>query len=282
MNIEFDFGSMSGSFVIKEPKCQGTCGLYFLINSGRIVYVGQSVSIESRVSQHFKEGVKVFDSAVVVPYGKEFLSLVEGALIRFIRPELNGKQPSAADPSRMQATVNSTSLSDAEIVGCFQRQEDLGPALERSICSRQPEITFTLPGDPVPKLKPIGQNDPDGTFDQWWKVYPNKVKKKQARKAWYKNDLNLIVDKLVADVENRKSNDRQWAEGYVPHPTTYINGERWEDDIQKSTPQQASMKLPRDVNKLMAFGTKMGYPARSGEDEQPYRDRLLLIMTRGQ
>jgi DNA-binding transcriptional MocR family regulator len=128
--------------------------------------------------------------------------------------------------------------------------------------------------------KPIGQNAPDGLFDQFWKVYPKKVKKVSARKAWNKHKLDSLVDALVADVKNRKANCRQWKDGYIPDPTTYINGERWEDEIQQITEQQAVMKLPKDLNKLMAFGTKMGFPARTGEDEQPYRVRLMGIMSR--
>ena len=101
-----------------------------------------------------------------------------------------------------------------------------------------------------------------------------KVKKQAAKKIWAKNKLNHLVDKLVRDVTNRKENCRRWKQGYVPDPTTYLNGERWEDEIQIDTPEQKKFTLPRNVDELMAFGTKMGMPARPGEDEFPYRQRL--------
>jgi hypothetical protein len=31
--------------------------------------------------------------------------------------------------------------------------------------------------------------------------------------------------------------DRQWVSGYIPLPTTYLNGERWEDEIESPNQQ---------------------------------------------
>lgn len=37
---------------------------------------------------------------------------------------------------------------------------------------------------------------------------------------------------ILADIPKRVQEDRSWKAGYVPHPTTYLNGERWNDAIQ--------------------------------------------------
>ena len=66
-------------------------------------------------------------------------------------------------------------------------------------------------------------------FERWWLIYPKKVKKKTAKATWMikKPDADL----LIADVENRQAHDGQWKRGFIPHPTTYLNGERWNDEL---------------------------------------------------
>lgn len=69
-------------------------------------------------------------------------------------------------------------------------------------------------------------------FDEFWSVYPKKVKKAESRKKWKLLKLDRIADQLIGDVQNRMENDAQWRKGFIPHPPTYINGERWNDDVE--------------------------------------------------
>ena len=82
------------------------------------------------------------------------------------------------------------------------------------------------------KEKPIGQSKPIDRFDDFWSVYPKKVKKQEAKKKWRSRNLGLKADSIIEDVENRKARDRRWLDGFAPDPTTYINGSRWEDEIE--------------------------------------------------
>ncbi|MEM6286611.1 MAG: hypothetical protein AAF845_05600 [Bacteroidota bacterium] len=72
-------------------------------------------------------------------------------------------------------------------------------------------------------------------FAEWWSVYPSghKVKKKDALKKWRARKLDRIADTLIADVQRRVAEDDKWKRGFVPNPTTYLNGDRWEDDIAR-------------------------------------------------
>lgn len=69
-------------------------------------------------------------------------------------------------------------------------------------------------------------------FDDFWADYPVKREKKRARDAWKRKKLDRKADEILADIARRKLHDPQWLDGYIPHPTTYINGERWHDEIQ--------------------------------------------------
>ena len=71
---------------------------------------------------------------------------------------------------------------------------------------------------------------PDG-FDAFWEVYPRKVSKAAAAKAWKAGKLGSITDGIVADVQKRIATEWKGAEmQYIPHPATYLNQRRWEDE----------------------------------------------------
>ncbi|RME56845.1 hypothetical protein D6779_09920 [Candidatus Parcubacteria bacterium] len=81
------------------------------------------------------------------------------------------------------------------------------------------------------KQKNVGNNR-STRFNDWWSVYPKKVGKKACLAKWKSRNLDEIADRLIDDVTRRISQDRRWIEGYIPNPLTYINQDRWEDEIE--------------------------------------------------
>ena len=68
-------------------------------------------------------------------------------------------------------------------------------------------------------------------FDQLWEMYPRKIGKGQARKAYVaaskKIDFFDLLPKLEAYVATLDGKDKQ----YMPHLATWLNGERWADEV---------------------------------------------------
>jgi hypothetical protein len=64
-----------------------TTGVYFLIDSGKVIYVGQSVNVYGRISEHWD---KTFDSFAYIPCEKESLNALESLYIHLLRPPMNG------------------------------------------------------------------------------------------------------------------------------------------------------------------------------------------------
>lgn len=65
-------------------------------------------------------------------------------------------------------------------------------------------------------------------FDAWWRVYPHKVAKAAARRAFATALGKAPVDALIAGVQRyvaTKPPDRNWC-----NPATWLNGERWLDE----------------------------------------------------
>lgn len=75
-------------------------------------------------------------------------------------------------------------------------------------------------------------------FGDFWAIYPNKKGKADAEKAWTRKKLDALADTIIADVKARAAQDRQWLDGYIPHGSTYVNAEGWQDAIEK--PRQQS------------------------------------------
>lgn len=67
------------------------------------------------------------------------------------------------------------------------------------------------------------------TFEQFWNLYPKKVERLKSQQKWLKISYELQL-KIIDDIP-RRIFGKQWKEGYIPNPTTYLNGERWNDEI---------------------------------------------------
>ena len=70
----------------------------------------------------------------------------------------------------------------------------------------------------------------DGKFDMFWSVYPKKVGKEAARKAFKKVKVNINV--ILSAVEEQKYCEQWLKDGgqYIPNPATWLNQGRWEDE----------------------------------------------------
>ena len=79
------------------------------------------------------------------------------------------------------------------------------------------------------------------TFDQFWTLYPRKTAKPKAYDIWRRKGLHAIADQIIASVQAHIETDPQWLDPqFIPHPTTYLNQGRWEDEInsQPSPPRR--------------------------------------------
>ena len=69
-------------------------------------------------------------------------------------------------------------------------------------------------------------------FDKFWKEYPKKVAKGDARKAWLQTqNIRPDLDTLLKAVSAAKRTDQWRQDGgkYIPYPATWLRQERWED-----------------------------------------------------
>lgn len=92
-NID-ELGLYSHGTIIAAARTVGKiAGIYFLVDAGRIVYIGQSTDIIMRISSHLREGVKTFTSFAVIEAEPEELDDLEARYIAKFGPIYNVKRP---------------------------------------------------------------------------------------------------------------------------------------------------------------------------------------------
>lgn len=78
--------------------------------------------------------------------------------------------------------------------------------------------------------------DKNDAFKRFWSIYPRHTNKKKAFGVFVKKctDETVLQKMLSAIVEQKET--EQWQNiKYIPHATTWLNGERWEDEINISS-----------------------------------------------
>lgn len=69
-------------------------------------------------------------------------------------------------------------------------------------------------------------------FEEFYHEYPSKKAKKVAEASWLRvNPSTGLARTIIEDVKKRRVEDKQWLGGFIPMPATYLNQERWNDDI---------------------------------------------------
>lgn len=98
-------------------------------------------------------------------------------------------------------------------------------------------------------------------FENFWSCYPRRVGKGPASKAFERAKKAGLPDHLtVAIIIEKHKKGAAWLDDngkYIPHPATWLNQRRWEDDVEPYKPktgktQQEMDKLRRQRNDRIA------------------------------
>ena len=70
----------------------------------------------------------------------------------------------------------------------------------------------------------------ENVFERFWIQYPKKELKKKSKEIWERKNLDDKIESILTFIEKAKQTDR-WKKGFVKQPTTFLNGECWNDDL---------------------------------------------------
>ncbi len=87
------------------------------------------------------------------------------------------------------------------------------------------------------KSKKAQDTEINARFEKFWAAYPRHIDKAKALKAFTKiNPGDELLEQMLKSINEAKKT-RQWeTPQYIPYPTTWLNGSRWEDEIDSDNP----------------------------------------------
>lgn len=70
-------------------------------------------------------------------------------------------------------------------------------------------------------------------FETFWTMYPRRLAKKEAERAWKKipiSEQNNVITALKNHIAmwRQKGTEKE----FIPYPASWLNGARWEDEIE--------------------------------------------------
>lgn len=139
-----------------------------------------------------------------------------------------------ASQQTIQRALKKLEEMGAIVIGCYNTNPydhtkwysitDSSNLINQKIKSDQPSNTYINTNNTV--------TNEDSSFDKFWNAYPRKTNKGFARKVFNKlKPSEELLNKMLAALEQHKAG---WTDPkYIPHPSTWLNGERWEDEVEQ-------------------------------------------------
>lgn len=98
---------------------------------------------------------------------------------------------------------------------------------DRNTGSDEPSLTPLEPSLNRPTSKPTKFDEQ--TFLEFWRLYPRKTNKKEAKTAYVKQLAITDSETLQTTVENFRADSEGEDKQFIPYPSTWLNQERWRD-----------------------------------------------------
>lgn len=110
-------------------------------------------------------------------------------------------------------------------------------------------------------------------FEDFYKLYPRKIAKADAMKAWGK----LSQDAREKAIEALPKHCRYWdattSKEYIPYPASWLNGMRWEDELE--IPEPKAVAWWATDKGVMDMGRKLNISPRPGEELPAFKQRVV-------
>jgi len=121
-------------------------------------------------------------------------------------------------------------------------------------------------------------------FEHFWQLYPRKAGKKAAKKAWMDiNPDSHLVSTIMSAINtaNQYWTNQGISQKHIPHPSTWLNEERWEDEYPTEQLPQISQhhgtgsphtSLYHAENQGGTYNATIGTNYAIGGNDDPYRE----------
>ena len=160
--------------------------------------------------------------------------------IEHARPKMEAARANGKKGGRPRKNANGETQNKPS--GFFEETQQ-EPSNNPTETQGKPETKAPQPHTPTPKENnphnpPAADaaSTPDG-FAEFWGAYPRHSGKANAEKAWVKlKPTEELQAQILASIA-MQAKSRDWMKDggqFIPHPATWLNGRRWEDETAKA------------------------------------------------
>lgn len=135
-----------------------------------------------------------------------------------------------------------------------------GLALKENIGKIPPGTGLSLKSD-------VCRTGNPGSFERFWSKYPAKTAKKLVQSIWGRKKLDARVDEILSGLEKHLTSEK-WKRGFIPNPSTFLNQERWLDEVEST--ESSSLPKPKPKHERF-FEADYAVHAFGGSDDHPER-----------
>ena len=101
--------------------------------------------------------------------------------------------------------------------------------------------------EPEPEPEPFTSNEVntygDSAFDEFWSFYPRKIGKGGAKKTWEKITRRVKPEVIIEGARRLAEDPNLPDTQFIPHPSTWLNEGRWEDEPYPTYSQRGRANL---------------------------------------
>jgi hypothetical protein len=114
-------------------------------------------------------------------------------------------------------------------------------------------------------------------FNEFYTLYPRKQGRRAAEKSWQRlssQEQQNALEALPNHIEYWKL--KQTEKDFIPHPATWINQGRWEDELDMEVKKNKKPDLPWYSSEELTTkkAQEVQCPAYAGEGWQQWRSRI--------
>jgi hypothetical protein len=118
-------------------------------------------------------------------------------------------------------------------------------------------------------------------FATFWGLYPKKVAKGAAIKAWQKlskNDQAEVLEALPNHIKywQVKGTEKDW----IPYPASWLNAMRWLDELDFEAPKKPALPWYSSEQLTLAKAAELGITPYAGESYAQLRQRISTQISR--
>lgn len=112
-------------------------------------------------------------------------------------------------------------------------------------------------------------------FDRFWRAYPRKVGKDDARKAFAKRNPDEAMLALMLRAIEKQRASKAWTkdEGqFIPHPATWLNQGRWQDGEDGNGDSESTVPWHETRSGVEGKAAELGMPQWCGGVREPWSE----------